>query len=229
MMGPVLPGKIIMSSLSAPAIPLSQPVDDRLSAVQRRRKQFAFGSGLLLLLVLLFTESMWPSESVLHEGLEWLGYALILACIAGRTWCALYIGGRKKQILVDQGPYSMSRNPLYLFSVIGGAGVGLQAGNLVAGIMLGLFVFALFSVVILKEEAFLKSRFPAQFAAYAAAVPRWGLRFANWRSDAELTIQPRLVLVTFRDALWFLLAIPLLEGVEMLQEAGWLPVLLQLP
>ena len=44
-----------------------------------------------------------------------------------------------------------------------------------------------------------------------------------------LAVQPRLVLVTFRDALWFLVAIPLLEGIEMMQDAGWLPVLLQLP
>jgi protein-S-isoprenylcysteine O-methyltransferase Ste14 len=210
---------------------LSRPaaVDDRLSAVQRRRKQFAFGSGFLLLLVLLFTDSLWLPDTIVHETLEILGYALILACIAGRTWCALYIGGRKKQLLVDQGPYSMSRNPLYLFSVIGGIGVGLQAGNLVTGLVLGLFVFALFSVVILKEEAFLKSRFPGEFAAYAAGVPRWGPRLAGWRSDAELTVRPRFVLVTFRDALWFLVAVPLLEGIELLQESGWLPIFIHLP
>lgn len=204
-------------------------IDDRLSQVQRRRRHFAQGSGLLLLVVLLFTESFWPSETMLHESLEWFGYALILTCIFGRTWCALYIGGRKKKMLVDQGPYSLSRNPLYLFSVLGGLGVGLQAGNIVTGLVLALFVFALFSVVIAQEEAFLKSRFPTEFAAYAACVPRWGPRFPNWHSEAELTVQPRLVLVTFRDALWFLAAIPLLEGIEMLQDAGWLPVLLRLP
>lgn len=211
--------------VSEPAAPMA----DKLSQVQRRRRRFAQGSGLLLLLVLLFTESMWPSETFLHESLETLGYALILICIAGRTWCALYIGGRKKKMLVDQGPYSVSRNPLYLFSVIGGLGVGLQAGNLVTGLALGLFVFMLFSVVIAQEESFLKGRFPEEFAAYAASVPRWGPRLSNWHSDLELTVQPRLVLVTFRDALWFLVAIPLMEGIELAQNAGWLPVLLHLP
>lgn len=218
-------------SITATAV-LSEPpaaVDDNLSRVQRRRRRFAQGSGLLLLLVLLFTDSIWSPQGSLHESLEMLGYALILTCIAGRTWCALYIGGRKKKILVDQGPYSVSRNPLYLFSLIGGLGVGLQAGNLVTGLALALFVFALFSVVIAQEETFLKGRFPEEFGAYAARVPRWGPRFSSWHSDLELTVQPRLVLVTFRDALWFLLAIPLLEGIEMMQEAGWLPVLLHLP
>lgn len=202
---------------------------DNLSAVQRRRKFFVFGSGLLLLVVLLFTSSIWTTGGIFHEALEWIGYALILACIAGRTWCSLYIGGRKKQILVRQGPYSVSRNPLYLFSVIGGVGVGLQAGNLTTGFALGLFVFALFFLVILREEAFLKQKFPAEFAAYAALVPRWGPRFAAWQDGAEITSQPRLVLVTFRDALWFLLAIPLMEGIELMQDWSWLPVFIKLP
>lgn len=205
------------------------PVADALSGVQRRRKQFAFGSGLLLLVALLFAESAWTPGGALHETLEWFGYGLILLCIAGRTWCSLYIGGRKKQLLVQDGPYSVSRNPLYLFSVIGSAGVGLQAGSLVAGLVLGLFVFALFAVVIGREEAFLKQRFAAEFAAYSQVVPRWGPRFSAWRSSSEITVQPRLVLLTFRDALWFLLAIPLMEGIERMQEAGWLPVLLHLP
>lgn len=214
-----------MTAISEPPV----AVDDRLSQVQRRRRRFVQGSGLLLLLVLLFTDSIWSPQGSLHESLEMLGYALILTCIAGRTWCALYIGGRKKKVLVDQGPYSISRNPLYLFSLIGGLGVGLQAGSMVTGLALAVFVFALFSVVIAQEEAFLKGRFPEEFAAYAALVPRWGPRFSNWHSDLELTVQPRLVLVTFRDALWFLLAIPLLEGIEMVQDAGWLPVVLRLP
>lgn len=200
-----------------------------LTRVQHRRKRFVAFSGGLLLAAMLFTESLWADGGLMHHLWEWIGYALIVTCILGRTWCALYIGGRKKQVLVDQGPYSLSRNPLYLFSLLGGIGVGLQAGNLVAGLVFGLFVFVIFTSVIQREEAFLRGRFPAEFAAYAARVPRWGPRFSNWHSDAEMTVQPRFVLLTFRDALAFLIAIPVLEGIEMLQVAGWLPVLLRLP
>lgn len=213
----------------AAAYPARNNVEDRLSGVQRRRKRFAWGSGLLLLFLLLFTHSLSPSGAFLHETIEWTGYGLILLCIAGRTWCALYIGGRKKQILVCEGPYSMSRNPLYLFSVLGGAGIGFQSGSLLIGLALGLFVFALFSVVILHEEDYLRRRFATEFAAFAAVVPRWGPRFSTWRDPAEVVVHPRLVLVTFRDALVFLLAIPLLELIEIAQDSGWLPVLLQLP
>lgn len=202
---------------------------ESLSGLQQNRKRIVLSSSLLLLVALLFSDALWPADSFLHEGLEMLGYALIFLCVAGRSWCSLYIGGRKKVQLVQDGPYSVSRNPLYLFSVVGGIGIGLQAGSLTAGLICGLFVFIIFNAVIRREEVFLASHFPVAFAEYAARVPRWGLRVSNWQSSDELLVRPRFVLLTFRDALGFLAAIPLLEMVDWAQQAGWLPVLLHLP
>ena len=42
---------------------------------------------------------------------------MILICILGRTWATLYIGGQKQRELVTKGPYSVVRNPLYLFTL----------------------------------------------------------------------------------------------------------------
>lgn len=212
-----------LASANAEATPVS------LTGLQQRRKRIVLFSGLLLFVALLFSDAYWANGGIVHEGLEMLGYALIFLCIAGRSWCSLYIGGRKKSQLVQDGPYSVSRNPLYLFSVLGGVGIGLQVGNLTAGLVCGLFVFAIFNAVIQREEVFLVSHFPATFTEYAARVPRWGPRLSGWRSSEELLVRPRFVLLTFRDALGFLAAIPLLEIVEWAQEAGWLPVLLRLP
>jgi protein-S-isoprenylcysteine O-methyltransferase Ste14 len=212
---------------SASTLPRVVVVADTLTLVQRRRKRAVLAGGILLLAVLLFSRSLWPA--FVHEIFEYVGYGLILLCIAGRTWCALYIGGRKKTVLVDDGPYSLSRNPLYLFSLLGGLGIGLQAGNIATGFAFGLFIFAIFNAVIGQEEAFLRARFPAEFAGYAARVPRWGPRLSAWQADDQITVRPHFALLTFRDALWFLVAIPLIEGIEILQNADWLPVLLQLP
>lgn len=214
-------------SLTQPTAPAA--ASDSLAGLQQRRKRVVLISGVLLLVALLFSDSLWPSGSFVHESSEMLGYALIFLCIAGRSWCSLYIGGRKKTQLVEDGPYSVSRNPLYLFSVLGGIGIGLQAGSFSAGLVCGLFVFVIFNTVIQREENFLISRFPEVFTAYAARVPRWGPRFSCWRSREELLVRPRFVLVTFRDALGFLAAIPVLELVEWAQVSGWLPVLLHLP
>lgn len=218
-----------MHALSLPQSTKVKATPDFLTGLQQRRKRAVLISGLLLLIALLFSDSLWPSGSLLHESSELLGYALIFLCIAGRSWCSLYIGGRKKAQLVEDGPYSVSRNPLYLFSLIGSIGVGLQTGSFTAALVCGLFVFAIFNLVIQREEIFLSAHFPASFAAYAARVPRWGPRLSRWQSSEELLVRPRFVLLTFRDALGFLAAIPLLEAVEWAQSAGWLPVLLRLP
>lgn len=55
--------------------------------------------------------------------IERTGGLLILLCIAGRTWCSLYIGGHKERQLIVSGPYSITRNPLHAFSILGTVGI----------------------------------------------------------------------------------------------------------
>ena len=73
----------------------------------------------------LLHESRWRVPYPhLYALIEKAGLALIVICILGRTWCTLYIGGRKKRELINKGPYSVVRNPLYFFTTIGAAGIG---------------------------------------------------------------------------------------------------------
>ena len=200
-----------------------------LSAVQRRRKR-ALGVSLALPTVaLLFTQSLWVVDGPAHLSIEWIGLALIVVCILGRTWCALYLGGKKKRELVRHGPYSVVRNPLYVFSAIGAAGVGLCAGSLVIGMIFGAACVAIFDLVIRKEEVYLAGQFGASYGDYRAQVPRWLPDFSLWRDVERIEGQPRLILLTFRDALVFLGAFPILESFEELQATGYLPVWLYLP
>lgn len=204
----------------APAAPLA--------VFQRRRKRWIAGLGLLLLAASLFTQSLWGADG-LHESIEVASLVLTGLCVAGRAWCSLYIGGQKKQELVALGPYSVVRNPLYLFSVAGAASVGFAAGSLVVGALLGLLCFLVFDRLIRREEAYLAAKFGQAFRRYTAATPRWLPRPRLWRDSHELTVRPRLVLLTVRDASLFFAALPLFEVIEWLQLEGWLPVLLRLP
>jgi protein-S-isoprenylcysteine O-methyltransferase Ste14 len=164
-----------------------------------------------------------------HEMIEWVGIVLIVTCILGRTWSTLYIGGRKIEELVVEGPYSVSRNPLYFFSILGAAGVGAQIGSVLAGVIFGALAWMVFYVVVLQEEALMSRRFGAVYENYKATVPRFLPRPALWRDAATVTVKPPRLLRTFADAMIFLLAVPLAEMFEQLQNMHLLPVLLRLP
>ena len=68
--------------------------------------------------------------------LEQIGIILIIACVLGRCWAILYIGGNKNRRLVTAGPYSLCRNPLYLFSIMGVVGFGFVLQSLVYAVVL---------------------------------------------------------------------------------------------
>jgi protein-S-isoprenylcysteine O-methyltransferase Ste14 len=105
-----------------------------LNPVQVTRK-IALGLGAIAALALVALVGSPVEWATIHESVEAIGLALILICIAGRCWCTLYIGGRKGAELVDIGPYSLCRNPLYFFSFLGAAGVGAQTGALTVALL----------------------------------------------------------------------------------------------
>jgi len=130
-----------------------------ISSIQLIRK------AVLLILVIgggfvaVFADSLWPDGGFAHEAIELAGFFLIVFCIVGRTWCSLYIGGLKNRSLIDAGPYSITRNPLYVFSVIGAVGVGAQLGSIVIALLTGVIVWAVFYILIFSEERHLVSCF----------------------------------------------------------------------
>jgi protein-S-isoprenylcysteine O-methyltransferase Ste14 len=210
-------------------VPIHSAKGMDLQGLQHRRKQaLALGVGLWVLL-LLFTQSRWQSIPHVRALIGNAGLLAILVCIMGRTWCTLYIGGLKKRELVTNGPYSVVRNPLYLFTSIGAAGIGAQSGSALVGILFGIGSLAIFQFVARREEVFLAATFPAEFAAYASRVARFWPRPSLWREADELRVKPNLVRRTFLDACLFLLAVPAADLAAWLQQLGGLPVLLRLP
>lgn len=164
-----------------------------------------------------------------HELIERLGLGLMIVGIAGRIWCTFYIGGRKSAEIVDRGPYSLTRNPLYVFSTIAAGGVGAQTGSLILGAVFAVGCALAFQPVIRREERHLRQMFGAPYEAYIARVPRFLPRFCGYEDRAEMTIRTDRVYRTLTDGLVFLTAIPLFEGIEFLQDGGYLPLRLLLP
>jgi protein-S-isoprenylcysteine O-methyltransferase Ste14 len=200
-----------------------------IGQVQVVRKAAFFVGVCVALSVFAFTSSASPPGSNTHEFIEWVGLVLIVVCIIGRTWTSLYISGRKNKELIEVGPYSVTRNPLYAFSILGATGAGAQHGTAVVALTIGLLAWMAFYVVTLREEALLSEIYGARFETYKAQTPRFIPNRKLWRGVSELTVTPPRVVRTFIDAIVLLLAVPIAEGLEYLQEINVLPVLIVLP
>jgi protein-S-isoprenylcysteine O-methyltransferase Ste14 len=204
-----------------------QPLD--LHAVQKIRKAVILAALVGLVGLSLVSQSVTGLESTLHESVEAVGIAAIVLAIIGRAWCSLYIGGRKKAEIVSRGPYSITRNPLYVFSFVGAFGVGAQTGSLTIAALFAVAAWVVFSLTVRREEAWLQDVFGASYSAYRQRTPRFIPDFSLWRDEGELAVRPAFFLLTLRDGLVFFLAVPVFESFDALQATGWLNVLLKLP
>jgi len=184
---------------------------------------------VVLLTALLFGQSVFPPDTTVHETIEMVGVLLIFLGIVGRLWSTLYIGGLKSSEVVCGGPYSITRNPLYVFSTMAAAGVGAQMGSVLATLGFGLLCAAAFHVVILREEKYLKDVLGAPYEAYMARVPRFLPDLSLYDEGDTGSFRPKLLLGTLLDGLVFLAAMPFFESIDAMQQSGVLPVLFRLP
>ena len=77
---------------------------------------------------------------------------LLVLCIAivGRAWCMLFSGGRRPDQLVTIGPYSVSRNPIHLFTLLAVVGMGAQSGSLTLSL---LFLLTALTIILPRIRA----------------------------------------------------------------------------
>ena len=194
-----------------------KPFDQRLRIAALR----VFFLAALPLIV--FTRSAWLEPEWLFDILEVLGLTLIIAGVLGRFWAILYIGGRKNAQIMQDGPYSICRHPLYLFSTIATLGFGLTLGSVVLTALLGLVVFAILSATAAREEAFLRSEFGQAYDDYAARVPRIWPRPSLFHTPDEAVFNVATLRRNLMDALVFLSLIPIAELMEFVHESVAIP------
>lgn len=96
----------------------------------------------------------------------------LLPALAGevlRLWAAGHI--EKTRVLATGGPYAHTRNPLYLGSVLMALGLAIAAASPWCLALVLVYLAAFYPAVMREEAAFLRARFPDEYAAWAAEVP----------------------------------------------------------
>ena len=167
-----------------------------------------------------------------HVGLAatfaFAGLVLVGLGVVGRVWALSYLVGKKSKTLVTEGPFSLCRNPLYLFSFLGVLGVCLRTRTLV----IPLVVMPLFVLVHLRsvrtEEAKLRAMFEVEFDAYARQVPRFVPSFARFKESEMLSVNAVLFRKGITELLMFFVILGFFELVTVLQQTGVLPVLFRI-
>lgn len=99
----------------------------------------------------------------------WNGWSLRLF---GRHRTGL-LPGQPTQTMIEEGPYRVSRNPLYVGMLALYLGLALLAPTVWGLVLFPVAVLLLWWGAILPEERFLRARFGEEYVAYARRVRRW--------------------------------------------------------
>lgn len=119
------------------------------------------------------------------------GWVLFTLGIAIRLWATLYIGGRKAKGVIDLGPYSVCRNPLYwgTLLVMVSQVLMFKSGIFALGLVLPVLIY--FFGVVPAEEAYLSQKLGKDYLDYCERVPRWWPRLTQYSSPDVIDVNIR--------------------------------------
>jgi hypothetical protein len=156
------------------------------------------------------------------------GAVLIGFAVTGRLWCSLYISGYKSNTLITEGPYSMSRNPLYFFSFLGAVGVGLATGTLTIPVCIILAFAFYYPMVIKAEQKKLAKIHGESFNNYCKKTPAFFPSFKLLKEPEEYTVRPKIFRKALFEVMWFVLLLGILEIKDALTQTGLLPTIFKM-
>lgn len=137
-----------------------------------------YATGLVVGLLV----SVWLPTRVVSDGLAWpLGGVLFVcgAALAGSAVLRFLNEGttvrpdRAPAKFVTEGPYRITRNPMYAGLAIAYFGIAIADQSLWALILLVLVLAIINRAVIAPEESFLRRQFGSDYRAYQKSVRRW--------------------------------------------------------
>src|SRR4030042_1316117 len=195
-----------------------------LFTIARQRVIVSRIFAVLVLLLAILTTHSFSQSSLIDILSEALGLFLLTVCSIGRLWSLLYIGGYKKLELIIEGPYSMVRHPLYVFSLIGAIGIGLASENILVFIAMVTFYLLYYPLTILAEEKKLTDKFGQAYLDYAKLTPRFLPKLSLYKSSTQYQINADLFVKSLASGMWFVWIFIILHFIEMLQQNGFIPV-----
>ena len=193
------------------------------SIVEKYRIFLSRIAAVICLFFLFRTKSYWESKDELVTSFLFLsGIILVAVASLGRMWCSLYIAGYKNKKLITKGPYSICRNPLYFFSMLGMVGVGFSTETFTFPIVFILLFSLYYTFVIKSEENRLRKKFGAAFEEYTEKVPAFFPNFSTFEEPHTYIVNPAVYRRHIFSALWFIWIVGIIQLIEGMKEIEFL-------
>lgn len=180
-------------------------MDNKFHKFKEIRTKFSKVVAILVIIVFIFGKQKYGLGNITSSVVDVVALLLVAVATLGRVWCAFYISGFKNKKVVTDGPYSMSRNPLYFYSLLGAIGIGLVSHSLA---VLGFIVisFALYyPFVIIGEEKKLIFILGKEYEDYTKRVPRFLPRKKLFTQPKEYTVKPKVFYKDLQDCTMFII------------------------
>jgi protein-S-isoprenylcysteine O-methyltransferase Ste14 len=137
--------------------------------------------GVPLFAGLVLSAGAGDPVSIAGSGTRWTGGALTVAFVLWNGWALWVMGNHRTAILpggatvviLQSGPFRLSRNPLYVGLIALDVALALLADSFWALVFVPIGVAALIWGAIRPEERYLSGKFGAEYEAYRARVRRW--------------------------------------------------------
>jgi len=211
-----------------PDVIVRQIMKSKINIIRKKRILLTWGFVAVLAVLILFSNNRWEHIGVWSTIFFLMGAVLVGCATIGRLWCSLYISGHKDKSLIKTGPYSVCRNPLYFFSFLGAAGVGLATEMLtIPAIIIAAFV-PYYAFVIKEEQKKLAKTYGEEFDDYCKTTPAFFPSFKLLNEPEEYNVKAKAFRKSLFDALWFIWLVGILELIESFHELGLIPVFIKL-
>ena len=199
------------------------------SVVERRRFRWRGAIGVCLLapaaIVASLSEPLVAANSRLDFACDALAWVAFLCGAGLRFWATLFVGGRKNEVVVADGPYSLCRHPLYLASIVLGFSGALFLKSPLLAVASAVLAAAYCLLTIPAEEEHLSATLGVPYRDYCTRVNRLWPSFRQFQTPPRVTIDVHaLYLEAARASRWVWL--PLIgAALGHARAAGWWPQL----
>jgi protein-S-isoprenylcysteine O-methyltransferase Ste14 len=202
----------------------------KFAVLRNRINKRLFIPKLLFLPAIIFalvSQHVYAEDGFWDTTWEVLSFLILTIATLGRVWTSAYISGRKTHELVTDGPYSLTRNPLYFFSLLAYLGAGLAFEKLTVALAFLAVFWLSHWPTILAEESKLRNKFGEEYDDYAGSVPRFWPRIGRMKLPDTVTFSPVVFNRSVLHCGFIMLAYILAHLIEYAQDVGVVPILLR--